>query len=137
MNDKKIIDSIKKHEGFRAKIYKCTEGYWTIGYGTNLDAGITKSQASTLLEDDLYEMVANFKGFYPNFDNLDIRYQEFLSEMIYQLGDAGVLHFKKMLAAMEKGDDKEVVKQIDNSKWYSQTPNRIDDMIKLYLAKGK
>ena len=28
-----IVDDIKKHEGFRSKVYKCTEGYDTIGYG--------------------------------------------------------------------------------------------------------
>ena len=28
-----LIDNIKKSEGFRSKVYKCTEGYDTIGYG--------------------------------------------------------------------------------------------------------
>ena len=28
-----LIDDVKKHEGFRSKVYKCTEGYDTIGYG--------------------------------------------------------------------------------------------------------
>ena len=30
---KNILEDIKKHEGFRSKVYKCTEGYDTIGYG--------------------------------------------------------------------------------------------------------
>ena len=30
---KEIISDIKKHEGFKEKVYKCTEGYDTIGYG--------------------------------------------------------------------------------------------------------
>ena len=28
-----LLDRIKHHEGFRAKVYQCTEGYDTIGYG--------------------------------------------------------------------------------------------------------
>ena len=28
-----LIKEIKKHEGFRSKVYQCTEGYDTIGYG--------------------------------------------------------------------------------------------------------
>ena len=28
-----ILKEIKKHEGFKSKVYKCTEGYDTIGYG--------------------------------------------------------------------------------------------------------
>ena len=28
-----IVKSIKYHEGFKSKVYKCSEGYDTIGYG--------------------------------------------------------------------------------------------------------
>ena len=28
-----LLDRIKHHEGFRSKVYQCTEGYDTIGYG--------------------------------------------------------------------------------------------------------
>ena len=28
-----LLERIKHHEGFRSKVYKCTEGYDTIGYG--------------------------------------------------------------------------------------------------------
>ena len=28
-----LINEIKKHEGFRSRVYKCTEGFDTIGYG--------------------------------------------------------------------------------------------------------
>ena len=28
-----LINQIKKHEGFEPRVYKCSEGYDTIGYG--------------------------------------------------------------------------------------------------------
>ena len=28
-----LLERIKHHEGYRSKVYKCTEGYDTIGYG--------------------------------------------------------------------------------------------------------
>ena len=28
-----IVNEIKVHEGFEPKVYKCTQGYDTIGYG--------------------------------------------------------------------------------------------------------
>ena len=28
-----LLGEIKKHEGFKSRVYKCTEGYDTIGYG--------------------------------------------------------------------------------------------------------
>ena len=30
---KDLLERIKHHEGYRSKVYKCTEGYDTIGYG--------------------------------------------------------------------------------------------------------
>ena len=37
MNDK-LIEQLKRHEGFKPNVYKCTKGHNTIGYGYNLDA---------------------------------------------------------------------------------------------------
>ena len=28
-----LIDQIKEHEGFRSRVYQCTEGHDTIGFG--------------------------------------------------------------------------------------------------------
>ena len=33
-----VIELLKKHEGFRDHVYRCTAGKKTIGYGYNLDA---------------------------------------------------------------------------------------------------
>lgn len=33
INTKKIIESLKKHEGFKKEVYACTQGVATIGYG--------------------------------------------------------------------------------------------------------
>ena len=40
------IEQIKKHEGLELKVYTCTAGRLTIGYGRNLeDRGITEEEA--------------------------------------------------------------------------------------------
>jgi lysozyme len=46
----KLIAEIKRHEGFRPMAYRDTEGFLTIGYGLNLDAGISEPLASHILE---------------------------------------------------------------------------------------
>jgi GH24 family phage-related lysozyme (muramidase) len=37
-----LISEIKKDEGFRAKPYKCSEGFLTIGYGSKLPLNNTE-----------------------------------------------------------------------------------------------
>jgi len=49
-----LIAQLKKHEGFRSKVYKCPAGYLTIGYGRNLETnGLTKEEAEYLLQKDV------------------------------------------------------------------------------------
>ena len=49
MSNKKILDLLKLHEGFRSSVYKCSQGFYTIGYGglvdESLSGGITKDEA--------------------------------------------------------------------------------------------
>ena len=33
-----VIEQLKRHEGFRKHVYKCTAGHDTVGFGYNLDA---------------------------------------------------------------------------------------------------
>jgi lysozyme len=43
------VPRLQTEEGFRSKKYKDTQGFWTIGYGFNVDAGITEYAALGLL----------------------------------------------------------------------------------------
>ena len=55
-----VMEELKKEEGFRAKVYKCTAGKNTIGFGRNLDDnGITYEEAEYLLKNDI-KMVDNW-----------------------------------------------------------------------------
>ena len=44
--------------------------------------------------------------------------------MVFNLGMNGFKKFKKMIAAIEKGDDKEVVNEMLDSKWAHQVKGR-------------
>lgn len=52
----KSFELIKLHEGLRLKPYKCPAGKLTIGYGLNLDGGITKEEAEILLSYRIIEI---------------------------------------------------------------------------------
>ena len=45
----KLIDRVKHHEGFKSKVYKCTEGFDTIGYGFAIK--------DLVLEEDIAEQI--------------------------------------------------------------------------------
>jgi GH24 family phage-related lysozyme (muramidase) len=126
-----IIDRIKKHEGFRGNVYNDHLGNPTIGYGTLLP--LTKVESELLLEHRLENNLDRFIKLYPKYTTLYNKYQFIIIEMIYQLGASGVFKFKKMLSAMKKSNDKLVIKNMRDSKWYIQTPNRVENIMIEYL----
>lgn len=116
-----LIDDIKQEEGFKGVVYKCTEGFDTIGYGTKLP--INEEEATLLLEYRLNKTRANLLSSLYNYD-FPNEVWDILLNMSYQLGVGGVLKFKKMLEALKNKDYVEASKQGMDSLWAKQTPNR-------------
>lgn len=120
--------------------YVDTEGYGTIGYGHKiLDSerekfknGISAIDADLLLAWDIDRTVKDVKSL-----GLDLPqdWQDFLVIMTFQLGLGGVKKFRKMLAALDRKDWKEAIRQAKDSLWHRQTPNRLDDMVKQLVNK--
>lgn len=97
------LPRLKLEEGFRTLPYKDTQGHMTIGYGWNLDAGISKSAASALLTTQLTELDTALSG-YPWYSPAnDVRKSVFL-DIAYSAGLSGLLHFPHMLSAAATGD---------------------------------
>ena len=59
--------------------------------------------------------------------------EELLIEMVFQMGAKKVLKFKKLLSNMRKSNKHLVCFEMMNSLWYSQTPNRVKNLIKIFL----
>lgn len=116
-----LIEDIKQEEGFKGTVYKCTEGFDTIGYGTRLP--LSKEESELILEYRLKIIKSQLTGY---LYNLDIKQEarDILFNMAYQLGVGGVLNFKKMIKALEKQDYKTAAKEGLDSLWAKQTPNR-------------
>jgi lysozyme len=116
-----LVEDIKQEEGFKGTVYKCTEGFDTIGFGTRLP--LSKEESELILEYRLKIMKSQLTGY---LYNLDIKQEawDILFNMAYQLGVRGVLNFKKMIKALEKQDYKTASKEGLDSLWAKQTPNR-------------
>lgn len=120
-----LVDSIKQGEGYRAKVYKCTEGYDTIGYGFAIkDLELDEEVCDMILDKKLDKLIDATNKKFPFLRELPQDKCEVVFEMVYQLGLNGVSMFKKMLKALEDKDyDKASVEMLD-SLWAKQTPNR-------------
>jgi len=135
--NEKGIEQLKEHEGFRAKPYRCTAGKLTIGYGTNLDAGVTEEEADKLLEMDIDEIEDVFKAKMPDwyFRLLPCR-QSVLINMAYNLGINGLMKFKRMFDALGKDDFETASEEMLNSRWAAQVGNRAKELSK-QMRTGK
>ena len=131
-NSRKMI---MKDEGWSPKPYKCTEGVWTIGFGTNISR-ITKEEGEMLLDLRL-DKIINFDllSFTAELPNLNDTRKIVLINMIYQLGLHGVKRFKNMLRAIRNGDFERASLEMLDSKWFKQTPNRCRRLAKI-MKKG-
>tara|TARA_R100001086_G_scaffold245810_3_gene177223 strand:+ start:592 stop:1044 length:453 start_codon:yes stop_codon:yes gene_type:complete len=123
-------DRIKKHEGLRLKPYYDSEGVLTIGYGRNLEVGITKEEADLLFENDFRE--AHFQAAkYPWFHRLTPERKQVIVNMMFNLGPSRFATFKKMIAALEREDYETARFEMLSSLWRVQVGSRATELAKM------
>lgn len=121
------VEMIKRHEGFRQYPYKCTAGKLTIGYGRNLDdVGISKEEADYLLDMDLDKHTEELDKVITWAVPKDV--YAVLVDMHYNLGHERFMQFRKMLECLKKLNFKGAAKEMLDSKWAKQVPNRAAEL---------
>jgi len=129
---KSLVDTIKRHEGLRLKPYLCTAGRLTIGYGRNLETnGISGDEAEYLLKNDIERATWTCYERIPFFSDAPLQVQDVLVNMCFQLGINGLLAFKKTLKLLEEKKYSEASKEMLNSNWAKQTPNRAKELYEI------
>ena len=119
----RIIDTIKENEGLRLNAYTCSEGKITIGYGRNLEGrGITQEEADYLFENDIERLTDSLMWCDMIQDTPEVNIVLF--DMAYQMGFAGLMKFKNMLAAIKVQDYNLAAHELLDSKYARQTPER-------------
>jgi lysozyme len=112
------MDRAMEQEGFRSHLYQCPAGYNTIGYGLNLDEGITRKEAEKLLEIRLRQLFMTLNNSFSYFKELPDPVKEVLLDMAYNMGFPKLLGFKKMWAALAKNDFLTASNEILDSKYH-------------------
>ena len=124
-----ILKSIKKHEGFRSKVYKCTEGYDTIGYGFAIkDLEMDEDIAEEILLRKVENLISRVRKKFSWLDSVPPAVQGVIVEMSYQMGVSGVSKFKKALHAMQMFQWKLAADELLDSRWAKQIPNRAKEL---------
>jgi len=154
-----LEDQLILHEGLRLEVYKCPAGYWTVGVGRNLEGkpltkgeqeyilgcsglepeqviailkerGISKDEALFLLANDIEDAVKDLSNF-DWFEDLDPVRKKVVIDMRYNLGPTRFRQFKRMIAALARGDYKQAAAEMVDSKWYHEVGNRSKRLVRM------
>ena len=127
MNSK---DLIKRHEGLRLDPYRDTVGVLTIGYGYNLEEGISQDVADHLFDESYLKVRRDCRKFLW-FEHLCPARQAVIENMIFNLGLTRFSKFANTIRFIEEGDFKEAGDEMLRSKWARQVGYRSEELAQM------
>jgi lysozyme len=124
MNISAVRQLVAREEALRLKPYRDTKGKLTIGYGRNLDdVGITDEEALLMLEHDIRRSVSDAMNF-SWFTGLSETRQNVIVSMLFNLGLPKFSEFKRMHAAIVRGDWDAAANEMMSSAWAAEVKSR-------------
>ena len=143
MDMDRLLQSVKKHEGYRNKVYLDTLGKRTVGVGHLCvedfwedDKEYEEKFLMTILKHDLQTAIKGADRVLVECPVLDDLAEEIIIEMVFQLGETGVSKFKNMIKALKIPDYQTAAIEMLDSKWAKQTPERAAGMSSEMAALG-
>jgi lysozyme len=142
MNIERVCKYIAGNEGFSPVVYLCSSGRRTIGFGHNIDVSplpvgeklpINRAVARHMLQERVTTLLHRLSQHMVFQKQTDARKCVIL-DMAYQMGADGAMKFHKMLAALDNGEWQVAVKELMDSKYARQTPNRASRNAKAILT---
>lgn len=149
--DEQFVKQIKFDEGVKNDVYLDSLGLKTVGVGhliKEVDGGLEKLEVGDTITDekveellliDLHEHYEECKHMWGEdvFHAFPGEIQHVLLNMMFNMGQTRLSGFKKMLAALEKGDYAEMAVQMMDSKWATQVGPRATRLRDRVVAVGK
>jgi len=130
----RLIETLRRHEGVKNTLYKCTSDKWTIGVGRNLeDVGLSEEEIDMLLLNDIVRTKELMDDYIPWHSDLDEVRQEALINFVFNVGIGTTMKFKNAMAALEEHDYDTAATEMLDSNWAKQVGSRaieITQMIK-------
>tara|TARA_Y100000590_G_scaffold469745_1_gene659490 strand:- start:1998 stop:2408 length:411 start_codon:yes stop_codon:yes gene_type:complete len=132
-----LIDRLKISEGFRDRVYKCTEGFDTIGYGFAIkDLVLSEEISEMILKEKVEALIGRIESKFDWFVEMPPEVQSVIVECCYQLGVYGWSCFKKTIHHMKEKEFKHAADEMLDSRWAKQTPNRANMLAQIVREHG-
>ena len=146
----KLLESVKKHEGYRNKVYLDTLGKRTVGVGHLCVEDFWEDGKEyeekflmDILQKDLQGSIDGAEDLINNCPsggkaNISDGAKIIIIEMVFQLGKTGVSKFRNMWKALQQNPPQYSVaaSEMLDSRWAKQTPNRAQSMADQMKACG-
>ena len=147
MNLEQLQIELAADEGCKLEIYLDHLGYPTVGighliteddelYGFEVGSEVSQEHVDELFHEDIQRTVRDCELLYSDFNDLPEEAQLIIANMCFQLGRPRLTGFKKMKAAVDSRDWREASRQMLDSKWAKQTPNRASRLSHRMAALG-
>lgn len=147
MNLEQLQQELAIDEGCKLEIYLDHLGYKTVGighliteddelYGFEVGTTVSQEHVDDLFHEDIQRTVRDCELLYNDFNELSEELQLIIANMCFQLGRPRLTGFKKMKAAVDSKDWAEASRQMLDSKWAKQTPNRASRLAHRMAALG-
>ena len=127
------VARLRVAEGFRPHVYRDTVGKQTIGYGFNVDAGISEYAADALLVAQTEERETELKEYWWAAGLDDVR-MSVIVEIAFNSGTVALLHFVKMLSAVGAKNWEEAKAELLDSDAARQLPARYAKLAQIMLT---
>jgi len=122
-----VKKALERDEGRIPYAYQDSEGYWTIGVGHLIDkrlgGRLPEHIIDALLEYDIELAIAEARAFLW-FEELSDARKAVIVNMMFNLGLRKFKGFKRMIAALERGDYEAAADEMLDSKWARQVGPR-------------
>ena len=123
-----LLDRVCLHEGFRSKPYEDSLGITTIGHGLTY---LTEAESRRIVDERLGRIGESLIAARPWITEHSREVFEVLVEMSFQLGLTGCLNFKDMWMAIKVKDYVQASREMLDSKWHKQTPERCEKLAEI------
>lgn len=132
MDKRKLMNELIRDEGMRLRPYHCTAGALTIGMGRNLDAnGISEDEAELMARNDIDRFSDEVFTAIPFLRDHPDDIQRAIVNMAFNMGTRGLLNFRNMLSAIDRGDYDLAATEALNSRWARQVGRRASRIAEL------
>lgn len=126
------VARLKVDEGFRSAAYIDTTGHRTIGYGFNIDAGISETAAAALLTAQTQDIAQTLSQY--AWAQLDDPRLSVVIEIAFNIGMNGLMQFVNMIAALGAKNWQRAHDELVDSTADRQLPQRYNALAKILLT---